>query len=541
MKGIAVDFSDLVTDAASPGPICLMGVNGCGKTRLLERLYNALKQQGRPTYFIRAARQAMLRFQSDSSPHDVPLGSHEHVLERVAKSATSDDYGIGQIATISLKELYRIDEQDEGNYIVSVAEWLRRGKSPPEPVPPIKRSDALLDLLGDILGYKLSIYRYPNYDATHTRDIRVEVNGIKFTSSELSDGEKQIFSVAILLLQSVGSEITLFVDEPELHLNEARAVSLWEEIERRLPNVKFVYATHSLTFATRPDVKHLYVMEAGEAPRKVDTMPEIDGEIIRDMVGARIQLRHKDTVPIFCEDEAHAKLLNSLLVDERFEPVVLGSWEKVVAAMRADDVFRKIVSGSGVRLAVIDRDQRSQSEIDGFNRIGVHVLPFNEAESILLHPAVALPYLRQLPAAIDEDGYIKAIVTGAMKALDESLQKLRSAVEQQFPPKIRFERDGSQLTVELAKTEDGCCDEFKSRGDQMIAAVYGGDLDLILSSVKGKALYRHVCRYIRETYGVQLSPPGQQLSQYQLRREFADDLRQVPGLASLADAIKGLV
>jgi ABC-type Mn2+/Zn2+ transport system ATPase subunit len=103
--------------------------------------------------------------------------------------------------------------------------------------------------------------------------IQCKQNGQTYDVGQLSDGEKQVF---LLLADAlfVSSDGAMFlVDEPELQLHPRLADTLWTSVERRRPTSKFVYATHSLSFAMRPSVDTRIVLSGPNRPPLVIGSP----------------------------------------------------------------------------------------------------------------------------------------------------------------------------------------------------------------------------------------------------------------------------
>ena len=90
--------------------------------------------------------------------------------------------------------------------------------------------------------------------------MRCRKNNNEYGPTGLSDGEKQVFSILVDIIELTDSNSILFVDEPELNLNPGLANRLWSSIEALLPDAVFIYATHSVSFAMRETVEHLIVM-----------------------------------------------------------------------------------------------------------------------------------------------------------------------------------------------------------------------------------------------------------------------------------------
>jgi hypothetical protein len=74
-----------------------------------------------------------------------------------------------------------------------------------------------------------------------------EIENYEF--NQLSDGEKAVFYyIGHILLAQKNSYI--IIDEPENHLNLTICNKLWDLLEQKRPDCKFIYLTHNLSFAT---------------------------------------------------------------------------------------------------------------------------------------------------------------------------------------------------------------------------------------------------------------------------------------------------
>jgi hypothetical protein len=88
------------------------------------------------------------------------------------------------------------------------------------------------------------------------------------------------------LFERADEQLMILVDEPESHLNERLAVEFWERIEQMRPNWNFIYATHSVAFASRPNVDGIWLVQPG--PNPVIELPDISSlpySAKKDLIG----------------------------------------------------------------------------------------------------------------------------------------------------------------------------------------------------------------------------------------------------------------
>ena len=81
----------------------------------------------------------------------------------------------------------------------------------------------------------------------------------EYHAKEMSDGER----VTIYLLGQcliAPNDMTIIIDEPEIHLHKSIMYRLWDKIEEFCPNKTFIYITHDLDFAaSRKEATKIWV------------------------------------------------------------------------------------------------------------------------------------------------------------------------------------------------------------------------------------------------------------------------------------------
>lgn len=498
------------------GPICIMGVNGSGKSRFIRNLHQQLTLGGRRTVHVPAHREFAENWSGSGafSMNVEPYG--------ILQNGNMQDGGPADLPSMinhTIAHAQQLDMVKKTQFIRRVADWIESDEALPKPERPSYFLERLLDDLGTIIGKK--IVAEPTHKVRGGQPgLLVEQDGVTYPVSSLSSGERQILLFAILGLQNVSEHVAILVDEPELHLNESRAIELWSALEAKLPAATFIYATHSVNFATRPEVKHLFIVEPGQKPTKAPADSSLPNKAIKDLVGARILIRRSDSIPVLCEDLGQSLVLKDILTSRIFEPITVNARETVIRAVLAQDEYSRVLADHPIKLGLIDRDFATEDETVALEKRGIFTLPYNEFESCLLHPNLVLEYLRISDDIITDAHYLDALVFAAEAAPPETLQKLKAKIETDHKPTIRHELSNGKLSATV-DVPSNAVSEFLTRGDVLQKAISSRDTDLILQCFKGKLLYKHFRRRIRDE-GVDLHEP------YQLYRT----MREIPKLKS---------
>lgn len=534
-----MDLFDILAESngSGVGPICLMGVNGAGKTRYLRDLAQRLRLSGRSVVYVAAERDFV---SIGNQIYGVEPLMHDNF--RIVEIAASPAGGAPQreIAVIISDSIARTKANDDAKerlFIEEVADWLRRGETPPKPVAPIPQLDRVLEGLGAVLGYPISaLYREPYSRTSSPWTLSIKVGDDNVEPSGLSSGERQVLLIAAMMLEEPLEPMVLLIDEPELHLNEAKAIELWESMERRLTNVTFVYATHSVNFATRTEVQELYVVEPRSSPSKLDTTGAMPVGVVKDLVGARIQFRKSDRIPVLCEDEGHSMLLTDLLPVGRFEPLLANSRDSVIRAISSRAEYEQVFVDHPILLGLVDRDFASDQEIAAIESNGVFSLPYNDFEACLLHPNAGLEIVKVAKPSITYDDYVGILCAAAHQAIPETLRKLKAAVEADHAPTITYQIDSGNIIASVT-TPAGALADFEQRARLLYQMVETKDVEGILRHFKGKKVYQRF-RELMRAQKVEIPQPYQLYRTVREIPRLLNILRTTPGLTELEGKIR---
>lgn len=245
-------------------------------------------------------------------------------------------------------------------------------------------------------------------------------NGItSYSLAEGSHGEKSIVYMLLAILQ-MPLNVFCFIDEPERHLNSALLRKLFDELERTRPDIKFIYATHNISFIeSRQNMSLIYL----EKTRIIDSWrfnifnkyDELPLDIILNIEGTN------DNV-IFCEGEDRnsfdCKLYEILYPNYEITPA--HGCDNVIRQTQMLNKYSAVFKKQGY--GIVDNDFRQANDINSLKIERITVLPINEIENIYITDGClsAIKGFMQCTQTIDE---IKSAVIEKIKFKQSDIKK----------------------------------------------------------------------------------------------------------------------
>lgn len=374
-----------------------LGSNGTGKTKLLQELKGQAGNflPGFQAVNIEGGRAVQMY---DSLELTAQNFNNFRTSDQILKSFRGNrGNALTSRIFIGLKALEQMGIDAKIHHSDAVVSWEESGSDkdsrPSLPDEPMLR---VFETFNDIFP-SITLEYVPQ-----NRRLICRKHGNEYGPTSLSDGEKQVFSILVDIIELTDSKSVLFVDEPELNLNPGLANRLWSSIEALLPEAVFIYATHSVSFAMRETVDHLVVMsnrneniqeitELGELPRNDQV------ELLGNIPGL---LAQGNTLVVEGHDASFDSIFYHWLLDGiDFSPAAVGGSDDVVSISTREGKWKKITPM--VRLTgIVDRDYKSNKKISELESKDVIVLEQHEAESYLCDPKLLLD-LSQLVGAAD--------------------------------------------------------------------------------------------------------------------------------------------
>jgi ABC-type cobalamin/Fe3+-siderophores transport system ATPase subunit len=468
----------------APTVFTIMGPNGYGKSRLLRQVKEELETARVNAVLIPPARPLGSwseedRDQAELIPLDLPTEDIPQLLlsNSIARPGGKRPreftltFAYSAMGTRAIQSDLKAEKDFQKQALAYAKE-----KTGSEPKLASSKLKSLERHIKAVLGYDATIVQNSGIV-----DVQLRSDSAEFPLGGLSDGERQILLASILLLKENSEPFVILVDEPELHLNDARAVELWERVEKNFPNAVFVYATHSVAFATRPEANVQIITRDGS----LDTLDEQNHEsAMRDMVGARIQVLTTEKPVIFCEDDLSRLVLEDLFGDA-VKPVIAHGFRQVRAAIEGNNAWRTIIKGSTPFCGVVDRDARSDDEVEQLAERGVFCFPYFEVDSILVTPEFTKAFFSTVAAENNTDAELESWFFKAAEREQEP--SISEALNHLARDRARATYDLSTRTLRLTDDES-YKEKCQVRVTQIEEALRQKDRAAILKLYRGKEL-----------------------------------------------------
>ncbi|MDO4761515.1 MAG: AAA family ATPase [Corynebacterium sp.] len=232
-------------------------------------------------------------------------------------------------------------------------------------------------------------------------------DGTPYSGSEMSAGERAIFYLIGQSLMADTNSI-LIVDEPELHIHPSIHGRLWSEIIKARPDCALIFITHDLNFASSIQGEK-YILRSYRSSQSedvssqswdieaIDTEIDLNEEILTLILGSRKPV-------LFTEG-------NKSSYDLKVYQACYPNWTVVDQGTAADVIhavktLKKHQSFTRITCAgIIDRDYRTDKEIDYLKKKNIFTLPVSEIENVFLMPNVwrAVAELHNFTGTLLED------------------------------------------------------------------------------------------------------------------------------------------
>ncbi len=420
--------------------IIFIGANGAGKSRL-----GAWIEQQNTEQVHRIGAQRSLNFVDN-----IPLKSYRESEEFVM-------FGNSGVDSNSMNQkLYKYGSPredryvthffDDFNYVLSAliaksnnenTEFVascRRAEARGEALPhtPETEIDRLKTIWEDIFPQRRLHYSDSHFYAIDPN------NDNSYSATKMSDGERSVlYFIAQVLCVPEGKII--LIDEPELHLHKSLMNRLWEALEKYRSDCLFIYITHDTQFASLHVNARKYWIRNYSGGEKW-LIEEIEGQelpenLLIDLLGNRKNI-------LFVEGECGSfdSQIYSLFYDDYYI-VPCGSCSQVIARTKAFN--NTPVLHYCKAFGIIDRDFRSDYEIEEFKKDSIFTIAVAEVENLFIVEEV-----------------IRAIAKFHGLDEDEVFQKIKNyVIEERFDKQI--ESQICQAVVSEIKYRLGTIDVSK--------------------------------------------------------------------------------
>lgn len=340
-----------------------------------------------------------------------------------------------------------------------------------------------------------------------------------YKGSEMSDGERVgLYLIAQCL--SLPENKIIIIDEPEIHLHRSIMNRLWSAIEAERKDCFFVYITHDTQFASNHrDSKKIWVKEYdGDKweyqPIEDNNLPQ---QLLMDVLGSRKPV-------LFVEGTSTSydiKLYSMLYKD--FYVVPCGSCDAVIKQTKAMNNHKELHNFQC--FGIIDRDTRSEHEIDSFKKDNIFTLNVAEVENLFLTEEI-LQVVREITQkdeqCIDE---VKKYINNRFK------EEMEKQIDDFLKSEIKFEL--SKIDIDFTSEGRECADtKLKEQVNNILKKCFNNDIENKFKKLLENGDYKEIlkvfnCKGLSNSIGHYLGLDNKSYKDFIIGQLYTDRAEQI--------------
>lgn len=212
----------------------------------------------------------------------------------------------------------------------------------------------------------------------------------QYNAAGMSDGERVCLYMICQVL-CAPQDICIIIDEPELHLHPSIMHRLWADLEQARPDCHFIYVTHDTDFAAQHGEADIIWIKSFDGENwdyeklKSDNLPD---SLLLSILGNRKNVLFVEGKEGGLDYQLYSRVFRKSLV------IPCGSCINVIERVKAygQSPYLHHLKVAGL----IDRDYRTQHEIDGLMKENVYCLKVAEIENLFLTQEVLTYYQKKM-------------------------------------------------------------------------------------------------------------------------------------------------
>ena len=433
-------------------PVIIIGSNGSGKTRFSAKIeelndpaFNSNHLESSHIHRLPAQKSLTISttipiYDYDSSEKNLFLGNSEKYASKAVHRFHSnpitsllDDYQ--SVLSLLFAEAQR-ELQNEHNNAIKCTQEGKPISAPNETV--IDKAVRIWNILLPHRAIDLS-----------GNGVHVSFNGQKYHGKEMSDGERVIlYMISQALVVKPNS--LFIIDEPELHIHKAIVNELWTLLENERPDCVFMYLTHDIDFAlSRNDAQYLWIKSFDGTDwdyefLDVESYTDLPSELLFEILGTRQKI-------VFVEgarDSYDYKLYQEIYRDKGYHVIPCGGCQDVIRLVKAKKTYEKLQSIEVY--GIIDRDFRTEREMEALKDEGIYTLNVAEVENLFIVPEVLEIMENQLGCDSGTADQAKQFIVSLYNSLKE--KQINEALSKEITHQLSlFELGSNSFTNEEIK------------------------------------------------------------------------------------------
>ena len=359
--------------------VIIIGANGSGKSKL-----GAWIEDQDPDIVHRIGAQRNLNFNTN-----LPLSNYDDAKNKIIYGTDDEDtvkrrdkgvrWNWGKSKTTKL-----IDDFDDvlaaliAMYHNETSEYFKNCKTSEKnnlvkPKTPLTVIDKLMGIWNSIFPQRNLMFEDSKFYAHE--EIKPSE---KYSANQMSDGERAVLYLASQVLAIPENKI-LIIDEPEIHLHGTIMNKLWESLEEYRSDCLFIYITHDTNFAaSHKNSEKIWIKSYDGENWDLEKIisNELPEKLLLDILGSR-----KNILFVEGEENSFDSQLYSILYPDYFT-IPCGSCMQVIMRTKSFNSTQKIHNYNVYGL--IDRDFRTEDEINKLKKDNIHTLKVAEVENLFI-------------------------------------------------------------------------------------------------------------------------------------------------------------
>lgn len=501
MRQIILPINGVETPVQSEHCYVIVGANGSGKSHLgawIEKKYSSNTLRISAQRAISLKENIIVRSEQ-SSINKLIYGNEGLIMKPKHFKWGEDEYTTKLIDDYEyvLSAIFAHQSREDRLYVKDCQQREERNETKAR--VPIMIVDKIVDIWNSVFPQREILLEDANIKAK-------DKQGESYHAKKMSDGER----VAIYLIGQclvAPNEITIIIDEPEIHLHKAIMDKLWNKIEEYCPNKTFVYITHDLDFAaSRKDAKKIWVKNYNVEKRieygveskneKWDIQILEDHEVIPDSLMIEILGNRKNVLFVEGEKGSYDYQLYTHIYDNHYVVPCHNCYKVIELTKAFNDEKTKGLHKISVQ-GIIDRDYLSETEMQAYKDKGIFTLEVAEVENLYLLSDIQRIVAEHL--ALDVENVLASVKAFLFSefAREKDVQ-ITSICEREVQYKLsRFKKNGDGIDALKSQyesyTQSIDIDKiYKSAEEKVNNIIATKDLDKLLMVYNRKSLHERV-------------------------------------------------
>lgn len=249
-------------------------------------------------------------------------------------------------------------------------------------------------ILDDVIEIWNQLIEHRTLFCNDSNQLKIKYGSIIYDAHQMSDGERVIIYLAGRVLFAPKDSI-IIADEPELHLHKSIANKLWDLLENKRPDCRFIYFTHDLDFATSRNCQKGWIKNF-HYPNSwsIELIQEniIPEELLLKLVGSRKPI-------LFCEGKVNSP--DKQIYEVLFPNYTIQEVESCKNVINYTKAFNSISGVSIKAHGIIDKDFRNSAQISKFEQEGIFTYGVSEIENLLISEEFLSEYCKVKSETVD--------------------------------------------------------------------------------------------------------------------------------------------